>query len=571
VKYSDPITAREAVHRVRDDRFVLPGIQRNFVWKKDQICALFDSLLRGYPIGSILVWRTRPGDHAQLPFRRPVRDYRGKTTAPSLVRLPPQRLVDAVLDGQQRLTALNIGLLGSMATSTTAVQRRLWIDLDDVRPDAGSEANMYTLEFLADDEVARADDRAWFPVSAVVGLRERQLASALTRQQLAPTRKRLSVLKHLAVTINVIPSIPIASESTKELDQVLNIFARTNKGGTRLTYVDLLVSTATARWKRRDASAELRGLRDRINGVGVARNAEGFRFEIDRIVKAGLVVLDVEEPKFHVDSFMSGGRAAEFERIWPRFATAMDVAVRTLASFGLSERTLAAQNVVIPITYYAYHRKLPLSYAHADSHARDRRKVRAFVARTLLQRAYWTGAVDPILVSAREAIRQFGSKAFPLDDIEVALTSGTKPIEVKDAFVEELADLRYSDRRTLTLLRMLFPDVPVEQRLDKDHIFPRSKISARELRRAGLPVDDLDWYVDEAEKLSNLQLLDQANNVHKLGALPKQWFDELPRSARHKYTQQGVKHLPEGLAGAEGFWARRSNALETRIRALLSP
>jgi hypothetical protein len=41
--------------------FWLPNIQRPFVWSEDQICRLFDSLLRQYPISTLLIWKTNMG------------------------------------------------------------------------------------------------------------------------------------------------------------------------------------------------------------------------------------------------------------------------------------------------------------------------------------------------------------------------------------------------------------------------------------------------------------------------------------------------------------------------------
>ncbi|SHN93865.1 GmrSD restriction endonuclease domain-containing protein [bacterium endosymbiont of Bathymodiolus sp. 5 South] len=53
------LTIRKIVKQLNTDRgFWLPNIQRNFVWKEEQTERLFDSLMRDYPIGTLLVWKT---------------------------------------------------------------------------------------------------------------------------------------------------------------------------------------------------------------------------------------------------------------------------------------------------------------------------------------------------------------------------------------------------------------------------------------------------------------------------------------------------------------------------------
>lgn len=563
-RFEDPLTIAEAVRAIAADELLLPGIQRSFVWKPVQITTLFDSLMRGYPFGAVLVWRTRPMDHKQLRFRRLSTHHSGGSSIPPPARPAASSWVHAVLDGQQRLTAFNIGLRGSYASGPRSEAKRLYIDLDAPTEDAGAEANQYRFEFRPNGD---GDDGAWFPVADAVGLDTDPgaLDVALDAVRTAPTAQYRRTLKRLAVVLNNDPVLRVEVERNADLDRVLNIFARTNTGGTKLTYVDLLVSTATARWKHRDAKESFEGLRSEMNAAG-----EGFRFTPDRLVKAGLVLLDANEPKFHVDTFTRGDKAQKLEQLWPEFAVAMTTAAVTLAKFGLSLNTLAAENVVIPVAYYAKHRKLKLSYASAHAHEKDRRLVRAFVARTLLQRGYWTGAVDPVLVATRRAIKSHGSRSFPLAEIEQAL-GGLKSIAVTDALIDELCELRYGDRRTLLLLRLLFPEVQPVEGFDKDHVFPISRFQPAQLKRDFVPPGELDRLLWMADRLPNLQLLDRIDNRGggKSAKMPKEWLQSLTSNTRKRYTSQFVKHVPPDLTGFEAFWEKRRGLLQQRIVDLL--
>src|SRR5258708_6364366 len=55
-QFEKPITIRQALRNIDDRTFLLPAIQRNFVWSTQQICVLFDSLMRGYPISTFMMW-----------------------------------------------------------------------------------------------------------------------------------------------------------------------------------------------------------------------------------------------------------------------------------------------------------------------------------------------------------------------------------------------------------------------------------------------------------------------------------------------------------------------------------
>ena len=103
--------------------FVLPAIQREFVWSSDQVCLFFDSLLRGYPVGTMLTWRVPANDVREYVYYDFIRNYHQKDSphCPE-IKPPAHQLVVAVLDGQQRLTAMNIGLRGSYAEKLP----RLW-------------------------------------------------------------------------------------------------------------------------------------------------------------------------------------------------------------------------------------------------------------------------------------------------------------------------------------------------------------------------------------------------------------------------------------------------------------
>jgi hypothetical protein len=64
--YQSGLTIKDALEAVSKNLYVLPAIQREFVWKPEQISRLFDSLMQGYPFGTFLFWKVEPEQSAQF-------------------------------------------------------------------------------------------------------------------------------------------------------------------------------------------------------------------------------------------------------------------------------------------------------------------------------------------------------------------------------------------------------------------------------------------------------------------------------------------------------------------------
>jgi hypothetical protein len=180
--YQTGDTIKQTLEDIRQNKFVLPAIQREFVWQPEQIAKLFDSLMQGYPFGTFLFWKVDKSNSGHYNFYGFVRDYHQRDN-PHCPQLPPfhDTELTAVLDGQQRLTALNIGLCGSMAlrlpykwkTNSNAYPvKHLYLDLLAEHGDADDGGEKYRFEFLtAEQAESKSPDECWFKVGDILGMR----------------------------------------------------------------------------------------------------------------------------------------------------------------------------------------------------------------------------------------------------------------------------------------------------------------------------------------------------------------------------------------------------------------
>jgi len=107
------MTIRKAVKSLNENEenggYWLPNIQRPFVWREEQIEKLFDSVMRNYPISTLLAWRTK----SEIKFRRFIQAYRKDIELLFYYAGSDNKPKYLVLDGQQRLQSFYIGLTGS--------------------------------------------------------------------------------------------------------------------------------------------------------------------------------------------------------------------------------------------------------------------------------------------------------------------------------------------------------------------------------------------------------------------------------------------------------------------------
>lgn len=173
--YETPLTIAEVMKNISNNRYVLPSIQREYVWDTEQIETLFDSLMQDYPIGAFLFWEIEKSRLLDYDFYEFLRDYHEKNNIHNKkVDLRGSDGVTAVLDGQQRLTSIYIGLKGFYAYRLKYKRKKnedaypvryLYLNLID---DAVSETNKYDFRFLTDEEYAEMTEGFWYKVGDIL-------------------------------------------------------------------------------------------------------------------------------------------------------------------------------------------------------------------------------------------------------------------------------------------------------------------------------------------------------------------------------------------------------------------
>lgn len=569
--FEDPISIKETIDNIHKRIYLLPAIQREFVWDTDQIERLFDSLMREYPISSFLFWKVKRENIKNYQFYEFVRDYHEKkNTHNPKANIDGESVITAILDGQQRLTALYIGLKGTYAKKlpwkrwdkdSSFPKRTLCLNLIASLQDGDPE---YDFQFLTEKESSQKDEsHFWFFVGDILNLTEVADINDYLLKNDIPEFGKETLLK-LYEVVHKNKSINFFLEEDESLDKVLNIFIRVNSGGTQLSYSDLLLSIATAQWKEKDAREEITSFVDEINDIG-----DGFNINKDFVLKTCLVLSGFKNIAFNVDNFNQENMLA-IEKKWEDITKAIKSSFDLLFRLGYHRDTLTSNNAVIPIATYLYKIGSPDRFSDLSKYETDRQKIFKWLAMVLLKRTF-SGQPDNVLRPVREVINESGN-TFPFDEIIMKLKGSTKAISFDDDEIENLLDYKYAKAYTYSVLAFIYPALDFRNKFHQDHIFPKKLFTANRLKKQGIH-DDIDFYLKKCNCLANLQLLEGVPNQEKSGTDFDVWIKEKypNKDDRETYMERNfIPNVDFSLGNFKEFIKEREKLIVSEFKKLLA-
>lgn len=576
-----PITVAEAILAIQKRDYLLPAIQREFVWTADKTVTLFDSLMRGYPVGSFLFWRVDE-DHSQsykfFEFMQNYDAQDNKRLKPYDIPLP--RTLTVVLDGQQRLTSMAIGLLGYRAdrikgkwanNPNAYPKKRLYLNLAGKYSGEEELDREYDFRFLTDEEAAvQSSSEHWFPLRKVLEFRDG--ADVNTEKLMAyVTSNKLNgwgggALAKLCNVLLKNPVIHYFREDEQSLDRVLNVFVRLNSGGIPLSYSDLLLSIASAQWTN-DAREAVYGLLDDLNEYG-----DGFEFDKDFVLKSALVLTDLADIGFNVNNFGKKNTEA-IESGWDvNVRQPLMLAVELAAALGYHGKTLTSSNVLIPVAYYLRKHGSPAGFCTAPKYAEHRSTIRQWLVTSLLK-SVLSSKTDTVLAAVRTAIRDSDEPGFPLVAVEKALLSHGVTMRFSDEELDSLLASEYGKRNTFSVLAALYPSLNTQFKFHLDHVFPKSAFHKNRLKAAGFDDAAIVRMQELVNQVPNLQFLEGLVNQAKLDSAYADWIAPT-RAKPADWAQYRQLHaIPDlqsyGLEQFEEFFKQRRALLLARLKQVL--
>ena len=530
----------------------LPNIQRSFVWGEEQICRLFDSIMREYPISTLLVWKTT----SDIRRRKFIDNWKDSLRLSDFYVPEDRHKKCLVLDGQQRLQSLFIGLSGSFNA------RELHLDIlsgniavpDDIKYQfkflESGKSEFPWLKFK--DLIFTTNKKKRHRINTIKEAAGREL----TGGELDKIDDHLDLIDHTfkmneAITYQELDNID--NETLYTEDDVVEVFIRANSGGTKLGKSDLLFSLLNASWSFAD---------ERMDDLLDSLNRHGFAFDRDFVLKTCLVLLG-QGARYEVDKFRKEGVREDIETKWDGIAEAIQDVLDFIRekTFSQCDRAIPSYLVLIPLIYCRYHHKAAW---RAASNLDD------YVLRCLITGAF--GGRPDNLIDA--LIRKIAASAeFKVDTVFDIVRDQGRSLELTE---DRFWKMGYGSRTIHLVFNLWYREFnhtpSYENNMPQiDHIFPQSALKMVRVTNPDTGRLVMKYTSDIRDQLANCMLLSKEENGAggKSDKLPEDWFDNKDAAYFEKHLIPADRDLLK-MDRFEDFIEERKKLIGDKFRWLLT-
>lgn len=578
--FQTPIKIKDAIDAIVARQYLLPAIQRKFVWSSAKVEALFDSIMQGYPINSFMFWKITSADvKNRFKFYEFLKKYRS-FFAENNTDIDTKGFGDfiAVIDGQQRLTALYIGLKGSYAYK---IPRKWWKDNEECLPTRYLYLNLaepleeenermmrYNFLFLTEEEAKYANEEGlaiWYKVNDILLYPdELDLDEHIEQQPWKENRFAKRTVKTLYNKVFKEPLINYYLEDSQDIDTVLDIFIRTNSGGEPLSFSNLLMSITTANWKERDARQVLPDTVKKVFAMG----NPNFIISEDFLLKTCLVLFS-ENIKFQIKNF-NKDIALVFDKNWDRVEKSVIAAFKLLEGWGFNDTSVRAKNAVIPIIYYIYYNELENVINKKTACLDEKKAMRKWLCISLLKGVFG-GQSDSVLTRIRGVLREnLNKNYFPFEEIKARFaTDASKNLAITDELIEGWLSIQKDAPMCYTVLALLYSHLNFDgpEKFHKDHLHPSSYfLGLKETDFANRK--DYEFYTDPDNwnSIVNLQLLNSLLNESKLATPLDKWVEDNHINRENQLIPVGISL---DVKDFRTFVKKRKELLSERLKKMV--
>jgi hypothetical protein len=353
---------------IKNNLFLIPQFQRPFRWKTFQVKLLVDSLVRSFPIGSLLVMgkNIEPALHSRTIEATIVADDSSPEGQMTEVLLFPPDLNDPdssniaskdsslVLDGQQRITSIARVFLNADPKSSYYFDLKEMLEIFSKQENFGDSDTSWIKTYTKQGkEPERKKSNRWLRADIVLNASKTSifiteyiedsgdfdgLPQRVKRENVARLNELFESLRKYQIPI-------VSIDGDQGLDSVCRVFETINSTGTRLTTFDLAVA-------RFFPNPDLRQLNDQSRQAHPILSETGFSVEGDRILQVIALVYNYKVTKRRTDPTRSALLQITPDYVkehWPNAAESLATAYKWVRGQGARPDTLPNASIIVAI------------------------------------------------------------------------------------------------------------------------------------------------------------------------------------------------------------------------------
>ncbi|WP_163999425.1 DUF262 domain-containing protein [Pyxidicoccus caerfyrddinensis] len=507
------LTIRKLLEQIHNGQIRIPAFQRGFVWneKPDMVAFFMDSLYKGYPFGTLLLWRTRQSLKVERklgPFDLPPPD----TDYP----------IDYVLDGQQRITSI----FGVFQTDIPEPEPAPWTH---IYFDYKASPSAQESQFIVLDPAA-ADRSRHFPLKCLFNtVGYRQATEGLPDDAIQKIDEMQSRFKEA--------QLPVQMITTEDKATVAIVFERVNRRGVPLDTLQLLAAWT---WSVEfDLTQRFKGLTEELQPFGFEEVGE----DTNLLLRCAAAIIAGDASPETLLNLNGASVRERFTEVLNGVKGAIDFLRTNLKVESL--QNLPFHTILVPLSVFF---SVPGNQIATYMDAQRQILVRWFW-RTCFSRRYSSGVLRSLKTDIEEAAKLKSGAHSNLDSFTTTVTpdffeSNTFTIDTVNT---KTMILMLAQRNPLSFVSGAPVDLAnvlrAGNRNEFHHVFPRAFLKSR-----GFSTDNIN-------PLANFCFLSSADNKILGGEAPSIYRAKMPTSVSDILQRA---FCPESLLFRDDYLAFRS-------------
>ena len=577
-----PIRIIDLIGKSQNGDFVLPEIQREFVWDLDRITELWDSIYRGYPIGQLLFWEA----DTEIPVYE-FFDY--NTTEKYLfVNKKPEwkhgtpsfaRGKTIVLDGQQRITSLFLGL----SPDGICIKKR---------SNSPLEKN-YLCIYVGNGDAVGDND-----IDLFAWKKEKESAEYLSLDLAMSSKRQTATIRRLKEVLrSKTNAVPVEYVRSSSISDVIEIFRRLNNSGRNMSKTELFI----AMWF---GNKESKGLRKELDALREEFGAD-FNIKDSTIIQILMSVFGDASSRSGSSSKSSFENYGDIASGMSRLQKAVQETVRFLHDdCGIyTNDEMSSHSLFVPLVHLFYKKECDISQ-------QLRNELRCFTYRALLFDLF-SKSTYTTLASLKKTVDELRDECFiehlssSIQDLIFGDYKEKDRQWLNNKIRDDLLRKKKGSKtnQILLLLRQESANTKDGLVFDQDHLIAidlfKKKSTARALendddsrfgiRQNGVISDKYRFTRADANKwgkisnkkknielantLPNLWLLESSKNRGKGKKLLNIWYDEIDSDEQKQFWKDVMLQSNSSdylkITNFENIFKDRNEALFDEIRHLI--